>query len=213
MRVTALASCMTCNADSFAKSAVTKNAFLQLVAGMRGGSQEPSATIDPSNLDRINLRLEGLSEYSVIATLLVNACMSLFLSSAKNLELGEKEQGIKFAKFTFCASTLISIIAGAYSAVVFTLLGLYSKTALGMGHDHQFLDFFTETTMIRKYAFEAFVVSLITFELSFVSSLYFTYRGTLKWFAVGLSSLLALISFHHWGMIIRVASKLLYAKE
>lgn len=200
---------------SLAKSPLTRHVILQTVCAISGGGtlslQDPSAVIDPSSMDRIKLRLEGLGSYSVIAALMMNVCMRLFSSTSKNVD-PSSDRDVNVAKVIFCTSVVTSIVTGTYTSVVFAMLGLYYKTALGMGIDQNFLDYFAQTTWLRKQAFDSFVISLLTFEVSFISSLYINYRGKLKWLATLLATVLAIYSFYHWGLIMQIASKLIYAK-
>ena len=184
----------------------------------RGGGGGEAVLLD---INRVKIRLEGLSSYGVISALLMNAALRLFSGTSKNLSSSSKQQddananinkrGVNVAKIVFMVSVVSSILAGSYSTVVFSLLGLYSKTALGMGLDENFIRFFKETAGIRQNGFDAFVVALVSFEISFVTSLCITYDEQLRWWATGLAGVLALVSFWHWSHILQVASKLLFS--
>ena len=180
---------------------------------LRGGNSADGAVLltGETAMNRIKMRLEGLSSYGVLSALMMNACMRLFSATDKNLESGKL--GSNIAKVVFCISVISSIMAACYTTVIFSLLGLYCRTALGMGRDQPFWDFFNQTTKMRETAFDAFLVSLITFETSFVTSIYINYKGPLRKFATAFASACALFSFYHWGWIIRVAGKLLFSRR
>jgi hypothetical protein len=180
-------------------------------------------------MDRVRIRLDGLSCYGVICSLLMNAALRLYSATPKKLdnhqktaanpdETGKQKQKqlssftrTDIIKIIFMVSTVISISAGSYTTVVFTLLGLYAKTAIGLGRDAPFLEFFELTAIYRKLAFDAFVVSLVAFQMSFVTSLYLNYDKKLRWWSSGLASVLALFCFWQWWMIIKIASRLLFS--
>jgi hypothetical protein len=180
---------------------------LQTATLMRGG-----AAVDDFNLDRTKIRLEGLGSYGVVSAVLMGATLALFGST--NTDLSEdKNQGILNAiKIVFTISAIISVIAGAYTTVVFSLLGLYAKTALGMGLDARFMEFFAATEPYRKCAFWTFLLSLFTFETCFVSKVCLRYTGKHRWLAVVLATVGVGISCWHWIAIIGIAGKLLFAK-
>jgi len=174
---------------------------------LRGGvGAEAGALLD---LNRVRIRLEGLSSYSVVSALMMNAGMRLYSGTNKQLQKGKRlENGFKVF---FSLSVALSILTGAYTTVVFSLLGLYAKTALGLGWDGPFLEFFQQTESIRKFAFDTFVVSLVTFEFSFISSLFLAHEGKMKWVVAGGASLCALLSIWHWTVIMKLASRILFA--
>lgn len=161
------------------------------------------------NLDRVKIRLEGLTAYGVVTALLMNAALGLFASTPKELEEGKRVENV--AKVIFCFSTALSVVAAAHTTVVFSLLGLYAKTALGMGLDAKFVDFHHATFGIRKMAFDAFILSLVTFETSFVTSIFIRYKGQLRKAATWFAAVLVAFSFWHWSIIMAVASKLMFS--
>jgi hypothetical protein len=198
------------------------------IAGMvlQGGATAAAGACDAASpiilqMDRVRIRLDGLASYGVICSLLMNAALRLYSATPKKLDTKldpdhSKKQfysftGTDIIKMVFMVSTVISISAGSYTTVVFTLLGLYSKTALGLGRDGPFLEFFELTSSYRKLAFDAFVVSLVAFQTSFVTSLYLSYDKKLRWWSSGIASVAALFCFWQWWMIIKIASRLLFS--
>jgi hypothetical protein len=236
---TATAAAATCIAGMVLQGGATALATTQ--AGAAGVAVDCAAAAAPVilQMDRVRIRLDGLSSYGVICSLLMNAALRLYSATPKKLDKQQQQQqqwdasssdttassssssgskpllfsysGTDIIKMIFMVSTVISISAGSYTTVVFTLLGLYAKTALGLGRDGPFLEFFELTTPFRKLAFDAFVVSLVSFQISFVTSLYLSYDKKLRWWSSGLASVLALFCFWQWGMIIKIASRLLFS--
>ena len=170
---------------------------------LRGGQGEPLF-----DLTRVRIRLEGLHSYEVVTALFMNAALRLFSSTPKTLKAGEKSENI--AKILFTIAIGCSVIAGAYTTVVFTLLGLYSKSAIGLGKDLAFVAFFDATASIRRSAFVGFILTLISFELSFVLSLFLNYEGRMRWYASGIAAVAALTSWWSWNHIMGIAGQLLF---
>lgn len=182
------------------------------VAGAVAGGDAAAAVPVILQMDRVRIRLDGLSCYGVICSLLMNAALRLYSATPKKLDNPHPSfTRTDIIKIIFMVSTVISISAGSYTTVVFTLLGLYAKTAIGLGRDAPFLEFFELTAGYRKLAFDAFVVSLVAFQMSFVTSLYLNYDKKLRWWSSGLASVLALFCFWQWWMIIKIASRLLFS--
>jgi tRNA(His) 5'-end guanylyltransferase len=105
---------------------------------------------------------------------------------------------------------VISILSGSYTTVVFTLLALFSKTALGRGYDEQFLQFWSATTGIRESGLEAFLASLVCFELAFILSLYLRTEGRRRKILVLLACCIAAYSFSRWAKIMQLVSTFLF---
>lgn len=172
---------------------------------IRGGN----AALQNFDLERTRIRLESINSYGVVTALLLQAALRLYSSTPK--DLGESR--IQNAtKIVFILSVGLSIICGAYTTVVFSLLGLYSKSALGLNMDSSFLEFFAATATVRKRAFDSFLIALISFELCFVTSLFLNYDGKVRWWVASVAIILAFYSWQHWQDIITVAGRLLFRK-
>jgi len=160
------------------------------------------------DLGRTKLRLEGLHQYGVVTALLMNAALRLFSSTPKKLEndgsIDDK------AKIFFTASVATTVVFSAYTVIVFSLLGLYSKRALGLGMDVAYLEFFEATTMIRESGFSAFILALVSFKSSFVLSLWLNFQGKLRWWLSGLVLGVDLIGWVAWSTIMQLANQILF---
>ncbi|KAL3903833.1 MAG: hypothetical protein SGARI_005203, partial [Bacillariaceae sp.] len=73
---------------------------------------------------------------------------------------------------SFTISTAICVISGAFTAILFQLLGIYSKSALGMSNDQGYAAFKMATAIYRKWGFRMFLTELISFVYTFMVSLY-----------------------------------------
>jgi hypothetical protein len=169
---------------------------------LRGGQ----VTVD---LARTQLRLDSLNSYAIITALLMSAALNLYSSTPKHIEGGGRSKE-NIATKIFVISAGLSIICGAYTTVVFSLLSLYSKTALGLGQDARFLEFFAATTISRRRAFHSFLMALLSFEVCFVASLFLNYNGKVRWSVLVLATAAAILSWCHWQTVINIAGKLLF---
>jgi hypothetical protein len=176
------------------------------VLSIRGGQAFEEEGLD---IARASFRLEGIDTYSIVAALLLQAALKLYSDFPKDLEttVDKKE---KLKKILFILSAIISMLCSAYTTVVFSLLCLYSKSALGFGQDKSFLDFFAATALVRKRAFDSLIVALLSFEVCFITSLSINYDGRLRWWSVIMATIIAIMSWMHWQTIILLASRLLF---
>lgn len=155
---------------------------------LRGGA---GGTAAPAfDLTRARIRLEGLHSYGVVTTLMLNASLRLFSATPKPIKAGERTNNI--AKILFTIAIVASVISGLYTTVVFSLLGMYAKTAIGMSKDLQDLEFFQLTQSFRDGAFRTFLLSLISFNSSFILSLFLNYDEKMRWWVAGSAAVLSL---------------------
>jgi hypothetical protein len=176
---------------------------------LRGGGGSPTVL----DLAHIKVILEGFHAYGVVTTLMLNAALRLFSSTPKAKEgLVKGESVNNAAKLLFTAFILLSVISGLYTTVVFSLIGMYSKTALGLDKDVNTLNaFFSSTQSIRDNAYHAFILSVLSFNSSFVLSLFLNYKGETRWWLVALATALSLFSWWQWSTIIHAASQLIFS--
>lgn len=161
------------------------------------------------DLGRTKLRLEGLHQYGVVTALLMNAALRLFSSTPKKLENdGSVQDKVKIG-FTACVAT--TVVFSAYTVIVFSLLGLYSKRALGLGMDAGFVEFFQATSFIRESGFTAFVLALVAFKSSFLLSLWLNFEGKMRWWLSGLVLGVDLIGWVGWSTIMYLANQTLFS--
>ena len=116
----------------------------------------------------------------------------------------------------------LSFLSGMYATVVFALVGVYAKAALGRDMDETCLKFLEATHHQRQNAYRCFLVSIITVTLAYPLAMMVRtkpreeLRG-LPWVRgarVGLfwaTLALALFSMHEWLSINRIASLLIYS--
>ena len=177
----------------------------------RGGALELFAHNKASTLDisRVRMRLEGLQVYATLCALLTNACLRLY-SSVKISDQRKEERHIRIALDLFYLCVVISVLFGSYTTIVFGLFSLLSKTALGRGYDDQFLEFWRHSTDIRESGFESFLYSLVSFELSFVISLFLRFQGRRRVMLVVIACAILSMSMTRWSRLLFLASKYLF---
>jgi hypothetical protein len=171
------------------------------------------ATVPEGLLDmnRVRIRLEGLSTYAVVSALMLNGSLRLLSGTPNAMEKKKPMENV--VKVVFCASILLSILSSVYATVVFFLLGLYCKTALGLNQDAQYMTFMDATAKERKFALDAFLWSLAAFQSSFVSSFFMSYHGPLRWWSAGAAAVLVAWSFRHWIKIVNLAATLIFVEQ
>lgn len=175
---------------------------------LRGGEIFAKHADSVLDIGRVRMRLEGLASYATLCALLANGCLRLYSSVGK----GKKDDAptTRRAYDAFYFFIVISILSGSYTTVVFTLLALFSKIALGRGYDREFLEFWAATTGLRESGLEAFLASLVCFEFAFILSLYLRTDGRRRRILVFIACLLAMYSFSQWAKIMRLVSTMLF---
>jgi len=141
---------------------VRTNAFLNVIK-MRGGDLQ--MRIDAFDLGRERIRLEAMSSYGVMTALIMGAALRLYshVSPPKNSDTKRFDTS---SYIIFLISCSICVLSGAYTTLTFSLLSIYSKTALGMANDTAYLQFLEKTSIYRKIGFETFSrESLVLFSI------------------------------------------------
>mmetsp|Transcript_20239 Transcript_20239/g.29615 ORF Transcript_20239/g.29615 Transcript_20239/m.29615 type:complete len:235 (-) Transcript_20239:571-1275(-) len=124
------------------------------------------------NISREGYNIQVLATYGTITALVMNACLRLYSSTKFPKNTNTNKQGTKNLEILFFAVTALCIISGTFTAVLFNILGIYSKSALGMQNDNGFLAFMAATKVYRIWGFRAFLTTLSSFVGSFLLSLY-----------------------------------------
>ena len=192
-----------------------------VVATLRGGSFFAEAAADAAfDLTRARIRLEGLSAYGVTCALLMNGALRIFSSTPKKLvdiskmEVGTEEMRVakmeNAATILFAVISTVTVLSGTFTTVIFSLMALYSKTALGMNSDAEYLEFFKMTGPIRKKGFQMYVVSLLGFKGSFILSLFLSGKSKLRYYLSGFAFAISLLSCFYIKRIMDLASAILY---
>ena len=172
---------------------------------LRGGAAEV-----PFDLTRARIRLEGLHSYGVVTTLMLNASLRLFSSVPKPRGIVKGDKVNNVARILFTSGIICSILSGLFTTVVFSLLGMYAKTAIGMSKDVGAYAFFDATQTIRENAYHAFIVSLVSFNSSFILALFLNYEGKMRWWVACIAAAISLVSWYQWNSIMTIASQIIF---
>jgi len=193
----------------------SSSAFASL-AFLRGGATEEVATIvvaEAFDLNRARIRLEGLSSYGVMSILLMSSALRLYTSVPKKMNNPSESKEAKIenaATIAFAFTSVVAIISGITTSIIFSLMGLYAKTALGMNKDAAYVEFFKATESVRRFGFISMVVSTLCMKASFSISFFLYFKGKTRYALTGLASALSLASWFAWSPIVSAAGKILY---
>jgi hypothetical protein len=174
---------------------------------LRGGA---SAALSWS---RESYKLQTLAAYGTVTALIMNASLRLYSSIKfpKNPTTGKPTK----AAALFTATTSLSVISGAFTAVLFNILGIYSKQSLGMMNDQGYLAFQAATAVYRKWGFRSFLTLCWSYVASFLLSVY---QRTTEEDRVGqailvASVLLTLFGAFHIQVVLNLATELIFTPE
>jgi hypothetical protein len=160
------------------------------------------------DLGRVKLRLDGLHTYGVITSLLMNASLRLFSATPKRFETKDAHVS-NTVKAVFSVMVATSVLSGSYTTIVFSLLGLYAKRALGRGMDAEFVQFFAASQPMRELAYDTFLVSLVSFQISFCLSLFLTHDEGMNYKLAVFGGVLALACWWKWSTVMMLAKTIL----
>ena len=127
-----------------------------------------------------------------------------------------RDEGKSFSKIERLAQSLHAIfvclgfLAATYTTIVFTLFGLYAKTALGTGDDAAYLELLKATSDIRLRGFQAFLVCLVSFNVSVMMNMFLNNHGKIRWIIATMGALGTGISLFHFKYIINMATKIIF---
>ena len=132
-----------------------------------GGAAANKALVD---LSRESYNIQLLANYGAVTALIMNAALRLYTSV--KFPRSEEADRINYANALFTTVSAICIISGAFTTILFNILGIYSKEALGTGKDGAYLAFSAATAIYRKWGFRSFLTMLASFVGSFLLSLW-----------------------------------------
>ena len=162
-------------------------------------------------LERVSIRLDGLTNYCVLCALLMGTALGLLTA----IQFEEyPDIGRMLAKKLFILTATVSVVGGSYATVVFSLLDLYCKTAVGMSKDDEFLEFFAATAGVRYTAWKAFMVALMSLTASIVSCIPLVDGGSyFAWVITVSAGVATVLSWRHFNDIITLAGRLIFASK
>jgi hypothetical protein len=147
--------------------------------------------------------------------LILNASLRLYTSQkfeVKGDANGERPRVLHLLESIFNASSTLCILCGLFTAVLFNVLGIYSRAALGLGHDTGYVTFQTMTAIYRKWGFRTFLITCLSFVISFLASVFekTSNEDRLGQAIVVSSIILAFFGVFHIHAVLRIASEVIY---
>lgn len=200
------------------------NAPLQTIRG--GNVNDTISTPNPITLDmnRARLRIESIHSYGIISALLLGSSLNLILKvtpTFKKIPVADQTSSIfprmmvrfeNWVNRAFLVTSSISAMASLYSALLFQLLAMYSRYALGMGMDDRFKVFLDKTETFRVTGFRMFMMSMFTFGVSLVICFFLIADEPLKYLTIVPLSMLVFLSCNIQRMR-RIVDETLFSTE
>jgi hypothetical protein len=182
----------------------TNSAALLAVRG--GGQGDQYGTLD---LERVTLRLDGLDTYTVICAIVLSAIMDVY-TGCETKKFSSHSERIAQYVHSFCSTT--SVVCALYVIVLFSLLTLYAKTAVGTNADDAYLKLLVDTSKYRYLGFQAFVISLAAFECAYVVNIFLNFRGRQRWLFSCMAAIGTVLCLKEWIFVIHCASTCIFNK-
>lgn len=124
-------------------------------------------------LDRACVRLDGIEVYAIVSALTCATAINCFDNYQPTpLELIVEQRAVftLLSEMFYYLSGALGMMTGLHATLIFSLVTMYGRTALGIDRDDAFNDFFANTGPARFNGFWSFKLSLYCFmtQLSFL---------------------------------------------
>jgi hypothetical protein len=119
-----------------------------------------------NGFERSTVRLDGIEVYAVVSALTVASSIACLDAYGDIYKKGDDEIGITFSSMlnhTFMLANAVGIVSGLHATLIFSLVTMYGRTAVGLGRDLAFQTFFAQTGAQRYRGFQTFLWSLYAF--------------------------------------------------
>jgi len=135
--------------------------------------EDRSSTDGLQELDRACVRLDGIEVYAIVSALTCATAINCFDNYEPTpLAVIVKERAVftLLAEMFYYLSGALGMMTGLHATLIFSLVTMYGRTALGIDRDDAFNDFFANTGPARFNGFWSFKLSLYCFmtQLSFL---------------------------------------------
>mmetsp|Transcript_26880 Transcript_26880/g.73905 ORF Transcript_26880/g.73905 Transcript_26880/m.73905 type:complete len:370 (+) Transcript_26880:217-1326(+) len=136
---------------------------------------------DLQELDRATVRLDGIEVYAIVSALTCATSISCFdnFNPTPLQDLIDARDVITFlAELFYYAAGALGMMTGLHATLIFSLVTMYGRTALGIDRDDAFNQFFANTGAARFNGFVSFKLSLYCFmaQLTFLIGQKFVYE-------------------------------------
>jgi len=117
-------------------------------------------------LDRACVRLDGIEVYAIVSALTCATSISCFDNydpTPINVILRERAVFTVLAELFYYVTGAVGMITGLHATLIFSLVTMYGRTAVGIDRDDAFNSFFANTGPQRFHGFRSFKLSLYCF--------------------------------------------------
>jgi len=177
--------------------------------------EESKAESDLLSVERATVRLDGLEVYAVVAALTVATSITCFDSHGGNGQWGDLYTHGKYGQLlgyvVFLLTSALGLVGGMHATLVFSLMTMYGRTAVGIGKDEAFLEFFEKTGMVRYRGFQSFRLSLYSFLLQVLFMITAHSPPSVRWLCASILTYLVYLVYFDTQMLIATASAILFA--
>lgn len=135
---------------------------------LRGGAA--AALSSALDMARESQNIGVLSSYGVVTVLILNSALRLYTGTKIKRDPSKKNDWILTTLFSLFSG--ICVISGAFTGVMFQLLGIYAKSALGMGNVEGYKAFQAATAPFTNLGFHTFLICLSSFVGIFLINFY-----------------------------------------
>ena len=176
-----------------------------MINSIRGGAGVEHISVD---LEKAGIRLQSLDEYAVIASILLGAVIDVYISVDTRDRTERKD---RLATYVHAVGTTVSFMSGMYAILLFSLVSLYAKTALGTGNDAAYLSLLDTTAALRYSGFQAFVLCLVSFEVALVANVFLTFQGPSRWIYSVACAISTIVCLRRFKEIIMLATRYIFS--
>lgn len=123
-------------------------------------------------LDRACVRLDGIEVYAIVSALTCATAISCFDNydpTPVSILLKERAIFTLLAELLYWGSGGLGMMTGLHATLIFSLVTMYGRTALGIDRDDAFNDFFANTGAPRFNGYRSFKISLYCFMIQLSS--------------------------------------------
>lgn len=117
-------------------------------------------------LDRACVRLDGIEVYAIVSALTCATSISCFDNydpTPLGVILKERAAFTLISELLYYVSGALGMMTGLHATLIFSLVTMYGRTALGINRDDAFNEFFSNTGPARFNGFRSFKYSLYCF--------------------------------------------------
>eukprot|EP00980_Cylindrotheca_fusiformis_P011276 scaffold2597_cov116-Cylindrotheca_fusiformis.AAC.4 len=150
---------------------------LKTLAPLRGGAAAALSTA--LDMEKETQNIAVLSSYGVVTVLVLNSALRLYTSTKIKRDPSKKYDWVLTSLFSLFSG--LCVISGAFTGVMFQLLRIYAKSALGMGNIEGYKAFQAATAPYTNLGFHTFLVCLSSFVGTFLINFYNMTRDDDAW--------------------------------